>query len=210
MQMFQKLLRALLVLGFMGLLPVGCVDVCPNLPDYATLREFSFSLAESTSGAPSFSDPELASGARTTVPTLLAHIKHLDYDYVATAPTGSPFSSPAVAWSCVEDYGSKGLRDRVAAVTLTSTGLFNGLAAGQPLNQFVRCRSYQNYADSVAFPLAQLPNLLNAWKNDELRTPLTLRISPKPRDNARQQFSLRVRLESGKEIVQTTPEIFWE
>jgi hypothetical protein len=206
--MFRRLFIGLMLLVFTGLLPSSCFFKC-NLPDYAILREFSFDLSEPNSNMPPFNVPALTSGARTSALELFASM-WLRYDYVAAAPVRPLFTQQALAFSCVEDYGSKGVKDPITAVTLTSTSPFNGVVAGQSLNQFARCRNHRNVRDTLEFSVAQLPDSINRWKGDDLGGPVSLRISPKPRDNAQQQFELRIRLQSGKEVVQTTPAIIWE
>ncbi|UYZ63801.1 hypothetical protein [Hymenobacter weizhouensis] len=202
--MFKKLIQTLLLGVFLGMVPLGC---CKDEPrEYVTVRGLKLYLSEPAPGS-----PLLNSGARTSAPELLTTVR-LEYNYVAAAPVGALFTSQAVAWSC-EAPGRKGLKDKVTAVTFTSTGLFNGVAAGQPLNQFVRCSGGRSYHQGAEFALAYLADSLNSWKSGEygdLNTPLYLRISPKPRDNAHQQFQLRLRFASGHEVVQTAPDIRWD
>ena len=207
--MFHSLLRLLLLLLFVGFVPVGCID-CPPNPDYAELREFTFSLSEQSPDTPPFDKPPLANGTRTSAAVLYARIEQLQYEAVALVSAGPLFAGQALAWSCDKTFGYKGLKDPVAAVVLTSTGLFNGVPAGQSLTQFVRCRNAYGL-DTTSFSLLKLPEVLNHRRGSgELVRPLVLRLSPKPRDNTRHQFELRIKLMSGKEVVQTTPEIIWE
>ena len=206
--MFRRLFISLLLLVFMGMVPMGCFRC--EVPDYAILREFSLFISEPAPGAIPFSEPVLDNGARTTATALLLSIRQLQYDYVSAPSLRPLFTSQALAWSC-EDPGLKGLKDQVEAVKLTSKGLFNGVPAGQSLNQFVRGRTFSFFADTAEFPLDQLADVLNRRKyNNDIKNPISLRISPKPRDNAQQQFELRIRLQSGKEVTQTTPAIIWE
>jgi hypothetical protein len=201
--MVRKLLRGLLFLVFMGLVPVAC---CREERDYANIRELLLYLSE-----PGVNSPALLTGARTSAPELMTTVR-LQYDYLTAAPTSSLFGSQAMAFQC-EGPGIKGLKDKVASITFTSLGLFNGVAAGQSLEQFVRCSGGNSKFQNLRFPLAQLADSLNTWKAGEfdgqLDIPLELYISPLPRDNAQQQFQLRIQLQSGKEVVQTTPAIIW-
>ena len=200
----RKLFYTLLFLVFMGILPVGCCK--EEVRDYANLRAMKLLLTEPGPGS-----SQLASGSRTTASELVTTIIP-EYDFVTLAPAGALFTGSALAWSC-DEPGEKGLKDKVAAVSFASTGLFNGIAAGQSLEPVVRCSGGLSRYKGLDFPLSQLADSLNTWKSGkygDLNSPLELHISPKPRDNARQQFELRIRLESGKEVMQATPEIFWE
>ena len=203
--MLQNLLRGVLLFVFMGLVPVAC---CKEDLDHANIREIFLSLSEPGAGKPT-----LTTGARTSAPELLTSMI-IQYDYLAALPMGSLFGNQALAFSC-PDPGSEGLKDQVANITLTSTGLFNGVAAGQSLEQFVQCGGGTSRYKGVRFPLAQLVDSLNTWKagdagHGELDLPLELYIGPLPRDNANQQFQLRIQLKSGNEVVQTTPAIVWQ
>ena len=171
--------------------------------DYVYIRALELELADAA-GTP------LTSGARTTAVELRATLQ-FRLDVVAQGPTGAPFLGSAYARSCPSE-GSKGLKAAVAEVVLTSTGLFNGVVAGQSLNGFVRCSLGNSIGRSGAdFPLSQLADSLNSNKDQGLRLnrPVFLRISPKPTDNARQQFQLRVRGGNAPDLTQTTPEIIW-
>lgn len=202
--MIRKVLRPLLVLIFTGLVPIGCCK--ESALDYANLRELALYLAESASASAA-----LTTGSRTTAPELILTVRP-EYDYLAAAPVGSWFAGQAMALSCPEP-GGKGLKDKVADVLFTSTGLFNGVATGQSLQQFVRCSGGNSHYQGLDFPLSQLADSLNKWKGGdlgELNRIFELRISPKPRDNAQQQFQLLIRMVSGKEVRQSTPVIIWE
>ncbi|RSK37466.1 hypothetical protein [Hymenobacter metallilatus] len=182
---------------------MGCCK--EELRDYANVRAIRLLVAESANG------PAFTNGTRTTAAQVLASVR-LEYDYLAAAPSGSWFTAGALAWQC-EEPGRKGLKDKITEVSFTSTGLFNGVAAGQPLNQFVRCLPGNSRYQGVSFPLAQLADSLNSWKSGdyaELDRPIELVVSPKPTDNAQQQFRLRLRLHSGKEVEQTTPSFIWQ
>ena len=148
----------------------------------------------------------LLSGARTSATELRATLQ-LQIDYIAQRPPNALFLGQAQALQCA-DEGSKGLKAAVTDVVLTSTGLFNGQAAGQSLNAFVRCASLNN---PKAFPLSQLADSLNSkhWQLYQLGAPLVLHISPKPTDNDRQQFQVRIRVVGGQELTQSTPAIIW-
>jgi hypothetical protein len=148
----------------------------------------------------------LLSGAHTSATELQATLQ-LQIDYIAQRPSNALFLGQAQALQCAEE-GSKGLKSAVTDVELTSTGLFNGQAAGQSLNAFVRCTSPRN---PTAFPLSQLADSLNSkrWQLYQLGAPLVLYISPKPADNAYQQFRVRVRVAGGQELTQSTPAIIW-
>ncbi|GAA3990710.1 hypothetical protein GCM10022407_38990 [Hymenobacter antarcticus] len=163
------------------------------------LKEMALELAE-VPGTP------LVSGAHTSAAELRATLR-FRIDYVALAPAGLAFISTAQALQCPAE-GSNGLKADVTEVVLTSTGLFNGRGAGQSLNSFVRCYTANSPAE---FPLSQLADSLNTRRGQESRInlPIVLRISPKPTDNARQQFHVRVRVAGGQEIAQTTPDIIW-
>lgn len=167
--------------------------------DYVYFKALSLALADAA-GSP------LLSGARTSATELRATLQ-LQLDYIAQRPPSASFLGQAQAFQCA-DEGSKGLKSAVTEVTLTSTGLFNGQAAGQSLNTFVRCASLNN---PTAFPLAQLADSLNnkRWQLYQLGAPLVLRISPKPTDNDRQQFQVRLRVAGGQELTQSTPAIIW-
>ncbi|UPL48903.1 hypothetical protein [Hymenobacter sublimis] len=201
--MIWKLLRMLLLLIFLGVVPMACCK--EELREYANVQAIRLFLSESVNG------PAITSGTRTTAAQLRATVQ-LEYHYVAVAPSGSWFSGNAMALQCPEP-GGKGLKDKVESVSFTSTGLFNGVAAGQSLEQFVRCSAGNSRYQGVTFPLAQLADSLNTWKSGkygELNYPLELVISPKPTDNVQQQFLLRIRLQSGKQLEQTTPTFVWE
>ncbi|GGG38542.1 hypothetical protein [Hymenobacter glacieicola] len=198
-----KLLRTLLMLLFLGVVPIACCK--EEMRDYANVRAIGLTLAESINGV-AFTD-----GTRTTAAELLANIR-LEYSYLASVSLGNPFIGSANALQC-EEPGGKGLKDRIAALSFTSTGLFNGVAAGQPLDQFVRCSAGKSGYEGTTFPLTQLADSLNTWKSGkfgELNYPIKLTIGPKPADNAQQQFRLRIRLQSGQEIEQTTPRFTWQ
>ncbi|TGE04230.1 hypothetical protein [Hymenobacter fodinae] len=207
--MYKKLFVGLLLLLFTGLVPTSCFFKC-EVPDHALLQEFSLFLSEPVRGAAPFTEPVLANGARTIAAALFVSIGQLKYDYVSAPSLQSLFANQALAFSCPPP-GRLGLKDQVETVTLTSKGVFNGVPAGQPLDQFVRCRTYNSFTDTLEFPLDQLPTSINkrTYATD-LESPVRLRISPKPLDNAQQQFELRVRLQSGKELMQTTSAIIWE
>ena len=192
------LFRSFLLLVFLGVLPVACCRQATR--DYLYLKDLALELADAA-GNP------LASGARTPTPELRLTLQ-FRLDYVARSAGGAPFTNAAQAFQCAEE-GSKGLKAAVAEVALTSTGLFNGQAAGQPLNAFVRCTIGRGGSD---FPLAQLADSLNtkSWYLYRRYEPVVLRISPKPTDNARQQLQVRVRTVNGQLITQTAPAIIWE
>ncbi|MET4105824.1 hypothetical protein [Hymenobacter sp. UYP22] len=200
--MTRKLVQMLLLLVFLGVIPMGC---CKELRDYANVRVVQLLVAETSNG------PAFTAGTRTAAAQLLVSLV-LKYDYLAAAPSRNWFAASAMAFQC-DEPGSRGLKDKISELSLTSTGQFNGVAAGQPLNQFVRCLAGNSSYQGVSFPLAQLADSLNSWKSggyDELDRPIELIVSPKPADNAQQQFRLRIRLQSGKEIEQTTPSFIWE
>ncbi|WP_143164052.1 hypothetical protein [Hymenobacter daecheongensis] len=148
----------------------------------------------------------LTSGARTSAAELRATLR-FQLDFVAQGSAGSPFIGPAQALQCA-DEGTKGLKSEVTEVVLTSTGLFNGRAAGQSLNSFVSCSVENSRAE---FPLSQLPDSLKTktWQLYRLNSSIVLRISPKPADNARQQFQIRLRLANAQELTQSTPDVIW-
>ncbi|WP_125921512.1 hypothetical protein [Hymenobacter lapidarius] len=152
--------------------------------------------------------PLLVAGARTSAPELLVTVR-LDVDLVAAARSGSPFVGQAHAWQC-EDGGAKGLKDKVSVVTFTSNNVFNGVPAGQSLETFVRCTGGYSRYSNRDFPLAQLADSLNRWQSADLGGPLSLRIGPKPTGGAPQQFPVRIRTNSGKELAKATPEIIWD
>ena len=202
--MTQKPLKALLLLVFTGLIPVGCCK--ESRLDYANVRQVFVYLSESTN-----INVGLTNNSRTRDTALVVTVR-LDYDYLAAAPARTWFTGQALALQCPEP-GEKGLKDKVAAVSFTSAGLFNGVPAGQSLAQFVRCSAGYGSSPRIEFPLSQLADSLNKWRAGEYReltTPLQLRISPKPRDNARQQFQVLIRLASGKELGEYTPSVLWE
>ena len=180
----------------MGVLPVSCCRQATR--DYLYLQELALELADAA-GSP------LTSGARTSTAELTATMR-FKLNFVAQGPTGSPFTGPAQALQCA-DEGMKGLKSDVTEVVLTSTGLFNGKPAGQSLNSFARCSGKYNRTE---FPFSQLVDSLKAWQSYGLLSPIVLRISPKPTDNARQQFQVRVRLANAQELTQRTPDIMWE
>lgn len=186
----------MLTLVFSGLIPVSCCQQVTR--EYVRPQELVLALAEAAG------QPALTSGARTAAPELLVSIR-FRYEYVASVSAGLPFVGSAYALQCAPE-GMRGLKEKVAAVAVTSTGLFNGVTAGQSLQQFVRCRTGTGRAE---FPLTQLADSLNARKIDQLGDTFTLRISPKPADNARQQFRVSVRLDNGQETAQVTSEIIW-
>ena len=192
------LFRSFLLLVFLGVLPVACCRQATR--DYAHLKEVVLELADAAGGP-------LATGARTSTPELRLALQ-FRLDYVARGAGGAPFAGSAQAFQCAEE-GQKGFKAGVAAVELTSTGLFNGQAAGQPLNAFVRCSLGRGGSD---FPLARLADSLNTQKWYAYRRfePIVLRISPKPADNARQQFQVRVRTVDARQLTQTTPAIIWD
>ena len=191
------LLRLFLLLVLLGVLPVACCREATR--DYMYLKEMTLELADAV-GSP------LPSGARTSAAELRATLR-FRIDYVAQGPAGSPFIGTAYALQCPAE-GMSGLKSDVTEVVLTSTGLFNGRAAGQSLNSFVRCHTANSPID---FPLSQLADSLNTKTRQAYRInlPIVLRISPKPSDNARQQFHVRVRVAGGQELTQTTPDIIW-
>jgi len=191
------LLRSFLLLVLLGVLPVSCCKQATR--DYVYLKEMTLELAEAP-GRP------LSSGARTSAAELRATLR-FRIDYVAQGTAGSLFIGTAQALQCPAE-GSNGLKSDVAEVVLTSTGRFNGRAAGQSLNSFVRCYTANSPTE---FPLSQLADSLNTKTRQEYRInlPVVLRISPKPSDNAQQQFRLQVRVAGGQELTQTTPDIVW-
>lgn len=191
-------LRSFLLLLFLGVLPVSC---CPQATrDYLYLQTLALELTDAA-GRP------LPSGTHTSAAELRATLR-FQVDYVAQGPTGAPFTSQALALQCA-DEGTQGLKAAVTEVVLTSTGLFNGQAAGQPLNAFVRCSTAGNPTE---FPLSHLADSLNSksWQLSKLYVPLVLRISPKPTDNARQQFQVQVRVAGGQELTQSTLAVIWD
>lgn len=179
------------------MLPVSCCRQTTR--DYMYFKGISLALADAA-GSP------LLSGASTSATELRATLQ-LQIDYIAQRPPSALFLNQAQALQCA-DEGSKGLKSAVTDVVLTSTGLFNGQAAGQSLNTFVRCTGPSN---PTAFPLSQLADSLNSkrWQLYQLGAPLVLHISPKPADNARQQFQVRMRVVGGQELTQRTPAIIW-
>ena len=192
------LFRSLLLLLFLGVLPVACCRQATR--EYAYLKDLFLELADAA-GTP------LASGARTAANEVRLTLQ-LRLDYIARGAIGAPFTGVVQAFQCAEE-GQKGFKAGVAGVELTSTGLFNGQAAGQPLNAFVRCSLGRGGPD---FPLAQLADSLNTkkWYLYRRYEPIVLRISPKPADNARQQFQVRVRTVDAQQRTQTTPAIVWD
>lgn len=195
------LFRTLLLLVFLGVLPVACCK--QETLDYVYIQGMTLELADAA-GTP------LLSGASTTTAELEATLR-FQFGLVAPAPSGSPFAGPVQATSC-PDEGTKGLKTAVTEVVLTSTGLFNGQGAGQSLNAFVRCSLGNNVGSRGAdFPLSQLADSLNAKEEQgrRLYQPVFLRISPKPTDNARQQFQVRLRVASAPDLTQSTPAISW-
>ncbi len=205
--MCQRLLQLLLFLVFMGLLPVGCCNA-PTL-DYLSLKAIAFNLIEARPGGGRYVENGRTTTAKLRIST------QVQADLVAVVPLGFPsFVSQSIASSaCDSEYGGKGLKDQAKTVAFTSRQLFNGIAPGQSLNQFVRCVGYGKSVsenDTVAVPLSQLADSINVWANKRGSAQFSLYLSPKPRDNPRQQFELRITLASGKEISQTTPEIIWE
>lgn len=191
------LLRSCLLLVFLGVLPVSCCRQATR--DYVHLKELALELADAA-GNP------LPSGTRTSAAELQATLQ-FRIDYIALGPTGWPFIGSAQALQCPAE-GMSGLKSAVTEVVLTSTGLFNGRAAGQSLNPFVRCFTANSPTE---FPLSQLADSLNTRRGQEYRInkPIVLRISPKPTDNAYQQFRVQVRVAGGQELTQSTPAIIW-
>ncbi|WP_035562545.1 hypothetical protein [Hymenobacter sp. IS2118] len=196
-----RLIKLFLTLLFLGLVPVACCR--EEKRDFASLREIMLFMTEPAPGS-----PVLIEGARTSAPELLVAVR-LDVDLVAGTWGGSPFVSQAQAWQC-EDGGMKGLKEKVAAVTLTSNNAFNGVPAGQSLETFVRCTGGYNRYSNLDFPLAQLADSLSKWQAPDLYMPISLRIGPKPTGGTPQQFTLRIRTASGRELAKATPEIIWE
>lgn len=192
------LLRSFLLLVFLGVLPVSCCRQATR--EYVYIKEMTLALADAA-GSP------LSSGARTSAAELRATLR-FQIDYVAQGPAGAPFTGQAQALQCPTE-GTKGWKSAVTEVVLTSTGLFNGRTAGQSLNAFVRCSTA---GSPTEFPLAQLADSLNSksWQLYRFGDPLVLRISPKPADNARQQFQVRVRVANARELAQSTPEVIWD
>jgi hypothetical protein len=192
------LLRSFWLLVFWGAVPLSCCRQATR--EYTYLKGLDLQLTDAA-GTP------LTSGARTSAAELRAML-HFQLDYIAAQqPLGAPFAGQALALQCA-DEGTKGLKSAVTEVVLTSTGLFNGQAAGQSLNAFVRCSVA---GSATAFPLSQLVDSLNT-KTGQLTpfdAPLVLHIGPKPSNNARQQFQVRVRLADASERTQRTPDIVW-
>lgn len=189
------LLRSCLLLMFLGLLPGSCCQQATR--DYVYFQTIRLDLTDAA-GTP------LLSGSRTTAAELRATLL-LQFDYIAQGPPSALFLSQAHALQCAQE-GTKGLKAAVTEVVVTSTGLFNGQAAGQSLNAFVRCASA-----TTPFPLSQLADSLNSkrWQFYHLGAPLVLHISPKPTDNDRQQFQVRVRVAGSPDLTQRTPAIIW-
>lgn len=191
------LLRSCLLLVFLGLLPGSCCQQATR--DYVYFQAIRLDLTDAA-GTP------LLSGSRTAAAELRATLL-LQFDYIAQGPPSALFLPQAHALQCAQE-GTKGLKAAVTEVVVTSTGLFNGQPAGQSLNAFVRCASATN---PTPFPLSQLADSLNSnrWQFYQLGAPLVLHISPKPTDNDRQQFQVRVRVVGGQDLTQSTPAIIW-
>ena len=191
------LLRSFLLLVFLGVLPLSCCRQATR--DYIYLPGLDLQLTDAV-GTP------LPSGARISTAELRAMLR-FRIDYVAQGPAGSPFGGAAQALQCPAE-GRSGLKSDVTEVVLTSTGLFNGRAAGQSLNSFVHCSTANSPTD---FPLFQLADSLNTKKGQayRLNQPVVLRISPRPTDNAQQQFQVRVRQADASERTQRTQDIVW-
>ena len=191
------LLRSFLLFVFLGVVPLSCCRQATR--DYIYLKGLDLQLTDAV-GTP------LPSGARTSAAELRATLR-FRIDYVAQGPAGSPFSGAAHALQCPAE-GMSGLKSNVTEVVLTSTGLFNGRAAGQSLNSFVRCFTANSPTE---FPLSQLADSLNTKKGQAYRInlPIVLHISPKPTDNAQQQFQVRVRQANASELTQLTQDIVW-
>jgi hypothetical protein len=205
--MHQKLLKALLLLVFMGLLPVSCCH--PPTLDFLGITNISFDMMEAGPESQGY----VVNGRTST--SILRLRTQIQVDLVGVVPVGLPsFTGRAMATNtCDPKYGGKGLKDKAEAIVITSRQLFNGVPPGQPLSQFVRCVGYGKYGsvnDTVTVPLPQLADSINVWATKRVNTQFSLYLSPKPRDNARQQFEVRIKLESGREVVEATPEILWE
>ena len=158
--MQTNLFRLLLLLVFVGVLPVGCCTELP--PPHLRIRGFDLYLTE----PPTTINTRLTSGIRTSAPELLTTVR-FQFDAVAATRGSLPFVGSAQALQC-EEPGGKGLKEALAVdiVEFTSTGVFNGVAAGQSLQWFVRCTG--GYSRPTEFPLGQLADSLSTWEAHEL------------------------------------------
>ena len=183
-----------------GYLTSGC-GCCDDI-DYQRVDSLSVVVHENDS---SIYDA-LEDSAVTSTDTLFLQSK-MDVAFVASTRTSNWLINSANATSC--DYGSKGLKDRLAFIVFNSDQVYNGVPAGEAINAFVKGYGHNwDYATQTSTSvLLELPEVINQINDSPYGENFVFQ---KPAEPLYRRIRMTLVFASGRYLVSESPVFKWE
>ncbi|MEM1215190.1 MAG: hypothetical protein AAGJ82_05875 [Bacteroidota bacterium] len=185
---YKKLMLFLLLTTGM----IGCL--CPYDDPYWNISSFTMSLTDKSFNAP-------VNGVITGDSIQLAIQFRAEYVASNAIPIRDFVLGSALASLDCADPGDAGMKDPVTSLTVTSSKIFAGVAAGEPLNDFLflwRNMMISEWVDKSA-----------SWRfSDTRRMPITFTERPTP--GSTHTFTVRIETESGTVFENSTEAVRWD
>ena len=126
----------------------------------------------------------------------------LEQDFAYISTLSNPFLKTANALSC-EPHGDKGMFDKVLSIAVTSSEAFENHPSGTSLNDIIMVQNHSLYF-SIEEWIAHAEDL-----PAEFNDVLSLVLIKNPAEDSNHIFTIKVTLESGTTITQTSEEVLW-
>lgn len=186
--MKKTLLSLFFATGLFGLL-VSCF--CKDVNPYWNITDFTIEVLDANR-APLVNNQYQGD----------ALILNIDMDTYFHANTYNPFVNSCYATQPCPRDGHRGMKDPVVAITITSSEVYNGIPAGQSLNQFARAQG--------EFTLDELINSRQFFTFEYYEQHLEIRLTQKPTDNAVHTFTVKMETDAGHSKEAQTTAITWQ
>lgn len=170
----------------------GCCD--EHIP-YWTISDLSFEVYDETNHV--FADSAIYFPA--TAPYRLIIVNEIEFITSVGPSISDLFIQQALAFQC-PDPGEDGMKDSIVSIELTSNHTFNGIPAGQSLNDQIRIENTLTVDEFLQFTGSLHPLFGRAINITFTERPV----------NSTHQFTIRLGLESGKTFTARTVEVTWE
>jgi hypothetical protein len=132
------------------------------------------------------------------------------FNVTCVAAHQNPFSflvNSAYACSC-ENCGDQGLKSALTSVEITSNNTYNGIAAGNSLNQFFKTYNKYHSSYSPGLSIDSMTTLINS--NKIAITSFNLYTQTKPGNTSGHQLQVKTSFANGSVFTTKTKAIFWQ
>ena len=150
-----------------------------------------------------FIDP----GPSTTVDSIFLHY---DLNSKCVASHQNPLSflvNSSYACKCNE-CGTEGLKHKVASIEITSDSVYNGIAAGAPLNDLFKVQSYGSSYSYAYITLNAFKDEINAV-DSRIRNVVRMLITTKPGNNLGHSFKIKIIFDDGSVAMVSSQTLYW-